>query len=272
MSNQPNQPAEDAPEPESAEAAGQAEPQTPKADAPKADLTADGTTGPAPAAAGSTAGATPAPADPATATPAAAAPAAATPGAAAPAGEPSRYLTTPDDEGHEEPARSGSPLRKILIAALAVIVIVGGFFAVRYFMSNSAAASAGDCVSLTEQSDNRADVKTLDCGDAKASYQVGKVLDQADAVCPEEGLYTEVSPASSVGDGYKLCLLPNMAEGACYKPDEGTGFVKGDCTGPDAIKVTKVIKDSTDLTQCPDSAGMSYPEPAVTYCLAPAEL
>ncbi|MFI9815213.1 LppU/SCO3897 family protein [Saccharothrix variisporea] len=153
------------------------------------------------------------------------------------------------------------------MAALAVVT--AGYFVLR----ERAAADAGDCVSIGRQDENnRADVKTLGCDEDAASFKVGKVLDKSDEACPEDGLYTEVSPAASAGDGYKLCLLPNMSEGSCYKPDEGTGFVKTDCTGPETIKVTKVIKDSVDLSQCPDSAGMSYPEPKITYCLAPAEL
>ncbi|MEV0680933.1 hypothetical protein AB0I60_30900 [Actinosynnema sp. NPDC050436] len=244
MSNEPKQPAGDEPGPESEVEPG----------------TGTGAAGSAPVGGG---GATPAPVP--------GAPVEAAPGETAPG--PERYLIAPDAEERDEPAPAGGgQARKVLLAALAVVVLVAGFFAIRYFVNNSAVASAGDCVSLTGQSDNRADVNNLDCGDDKASYKVGKVLEAADAVCPEEGLYTEVSPTGGVGDGYKLCLLPNMTEGSCYKPDEGTGFVKGDCTGPETIKVTKVIKDSTDLAKCPDSAGMSYPEPAVTYCLAPAEV
>ncbi|CCH27827.1 hypothetical protein ABZ816_06840 [Actinosynnema sp. NPDC047251] len=255
MSNEPNQPAGDEPTPAAGQAGPDAKPGLTGGPAPDASPTA---------APGAGSGATPAPV--------AGAPVETGPAETAPG--PERYLIAPGAEEREEPAAAGggAPVKKILIAALAVLVLVGGFFAIRYFVSANSTASAGDCVSLAQQDDNRADVKNLDCGDDKASYKVGKVLDTADAVCPEEGLYTEVSPVGGVGDGYKLCLLPNMAEGACYKPDEGTGFVKAECTGPETIKVTKVIKDSTDLTQCPDSAGMSYPEPAVTYCLAPAEV
>ncbi|GAA1343634.1 LppU/SCO3897 family protein [Saccharothrix algeriensis] len=302
MSNEPKQPAQDVPEPGAAATAGQAGAGEPAAEPGGASPAAPATPAPTspanpatpadPATAGKAADpATPAnpvnPAAPANpATPAAthadeaataadllAGRSAATP-PAAPAGGAGqqRYLVSPDDEERDEPAKAGNRAKPVLFGVLALVLIVAGFFAVRYFVTNNATAAAGDCVSLTEQSDDRADVKTLDCDDDKASYQVGKVLDNAEAVCPEEGLYTEVSPSSSVGDGYKLCLLPNMAEGACYVSDDGMGFVKGDCTSPDALKVTQVIKGSNDLGRCPDSAGMAYPEPAVTYCVAPADL
>ncbi|WP_158848409.1 LppU/SCO3897 family protein [Saccharothrix deserti] len=174
--------------------------------------------------------------------------------------------------GEPQAKRSGPSSRQILIAVLAVLMAGVVAYGVRQLTSGPANAEVGDCVSVTAETDNRAEVDTHDCSADKASFKVGKVLDATDATCPEEGLYTEIAPAGSVGDGYKLCLLPNMAEGACYKPDEGTGFVKTECTGPETIKVTKVVQGSTDLEACPDGAGMSYPEPPVTYCLAPAEM
>ncbi|TQM81456.1 hypothetical protein FHX81_3821 [Saccharothrix saharensis] len=162
--------------------------------------------------------------------------------------------------------------RKILLGVLAVLLIGIVVYGVRHLTSDAANAEVGDCVSVSAESDNRAEVDTLDCAEDRASYRVGKVLDTTDATCPEDGLYTEIVPAGGVGDGYKLCLLPNMAEGSCYKPDDGSGFVKTECTGPETIKVIKVIPGSADLEACPDGAGMAYPEPPVTYCLAPAEM
>ena len=169
-------------------------------------------------------------------------------------------------------AKPGGGGRKILIGVLVVVLIGIVVYGVRQLTSDAANAEVGDCVSVSAESDNRADVETLDCSADQASYQVGKVLEATDATCPEDGLYTEIVPAGGVGDGYKLCLLPNMAEGACYKPDDGSGFVKTGCTGPETIKVTKVIQGATELEACPDGAGMAYPEPPVTYCLAPAEM
>ncbi|MEU5695778.1 hypothetical protein [Actinosynnema sp. NPDC020468] len=191
----------------------------------------------------------------------------------------SPYLLAPGqearDEEEDEPRKEGAgggTLKKVLIAVLAVVVVGVGVFAVRYFTSGTS-AQAGDCVSVAEKSgETTVDVDTLGCGEDKATYKVGKVLQSSDATCPEEGLYSEVTPASSAGDGYKLCLLPNMTEGACYKPsDTGSDFVKTACSGAETIKVTKVLQGDTDTSKCPEGAGMSYPEPAVTYCLAPAE-
>ncbi|WP_077005619.1 LppU/SCO3897 family protein [Saccharothrix sp. ALI-22-I] len=263
MSNEPNRPAEDAPKatptPSGASPAEPASPSpaTPPAsgsaaadpaadpDVPPAD--AERIAAPGAAAGGSAAGAT--------------------------AGATAAFPQVPEaHQGSETTRGSGVNVTKIVIGVLVLLLIGIGVVGVFYLFSGSTNAEAGDCVSLTAEADNRAEVETLDCDEDKASYKVGKVLEATEDTCPEEGLYTEIAPAGSVGDGFKLCLLPNMAEGACYKPDEGTGFVKTDCTGPETIKVTKVIQGSTDTNACPDAAGMSYPEPPVTYCLAPAEL
>lgn len=187
--------------------------------------------------------------------------------AADPVAEPASQA--PAANGTGKPGGGG---RKILIGVLVVLLIGIVVYGVRYLTSDPANAEVGDCVSVSAEADNRAEVDTLDCSADEASYKVAKVLETTDATCPEDGLYTEIVPAASVGDGYKLCLLPNMAEGSCYKPDEGTGFVKTGCTGPETIKVVKVIEGSADLEACPDGAGMAYPEPPVTYCLAPAEM
>ncbi|WP_367132916.1 hypothetical protein [Saccharothrix sp. HUAS TT1] len=195
------------------------------------------------------------------------------------AGVPVSGFAAPGEQSGAVPAGGGSSGngRKILIGVLVVLLIAVVVYGVYRLTSGSAKAEAGDCVSVSAETDDRADVETLDCSDAKAVYQVGKVLDATDATCPEEGLYTEFPPVGSIddgdGDGYKLCLLPNLSEGACYKPDDGTTeFVKTDCVGPETFKVTKVVQGSTDLEACPDGAGMAYPEPAVTFCLAPAEM
>ncbi|OKI36135.1 hypothetical protein A6A25_22360 [Saccharothrix sp. CB00851] len=167
---------------------------------------------------------------------------------------------------------SGGNGRKVLIALLVLLLIAIVAFGVYFLTRGSANAEVGDCVSVTAENDNRADVETLDCSADKASYKVGKVLESTDSTCSEDGIYTEIVPAGGVGDGYRLCLLPNMVEGACYKADEGSGFVKTGCTGNDTFKVIRVIKDVNDLEACPDGAGMAYPEPPVTYCLGLPEM
>jgi hypothetical protein len=162
----------------------------------------------------------------------------------------------PSGDAPQSESRPGGSVKKILIGVLAVVVIAAVAYGVRYLTTDAATAEAGDCVG---------------CAADEASFKVGKVLEATDDSCPEEGIYTEIVPNGAVGDGYKLCLIPNMAEGSCYGPAEGSGFDKIECTGPETFKVTKVIQGSTDTTACPNGSGMAYPEPAVTYCLAAAD-
>ncbi|QFZ16462.1 LppU/SCO3897 family protein [Saccharothrix syringae] len=211
------------------------------------------------------------PADPSVAEPAApadpsgSAPVDPTP-APAPADPGSAAVPGRSVDGEERTAGSGTA-RKVVIGALIVVLAAVVVFGV-VRLTGGGEARAGDCVSVSGQVDTAdADVEEQDCDADRASFKVGQVVEGGEATCPEEGLYTEVPRPDNV----KLCLLPNMVEGACYKPDEGLGFTKTECTGPETIKVTKVVQGSTDLEACPDSAGMSYPEPKVTYCLAPAE-
>ncbi|MBB5807322.1 hypothetical protein F4560_007090 [Saccharothrix ecbatanensis] len=177
----------------------------------------------------------------------------------------------PSGDAPQAHSRSGGSVKKILVGVLAVVVIAAVAYGVRYLTNDAATAEAGDCVGVAAEADGRADVTTLDCDADKASFKVGKVLEATDDSCPEEGIYTEIVPNGAVGDGYKLCLIPNMAEGSCYGPAEASGFDKIECTGPETFKVTKVIQGSTDTTACPSGSGMAYPEPAVTYCLAAAD-
>ncbi|MFC6093218.1 LppU/SCO3897 family protein, partial [Saccharothrix lopnurensis] len=199
----------------------------------------------------------PGPATPAPPTPAQAAPAPtpADPGSAA----------TPRAGDGDEPSGKGRKL--LIVAAIVVLAAVVVFGVVR--LTGGGSTEAGSCVDVTSEFEDNPEVKGLDCDDDQASFKIGAVVEGVDATCPEDGIYSEVAEGDG---GRKLCLLPNMVEGACYRAEEsGTGFDKSECVGPETIKVTRVIQGSTDLEACPDSAGMAYPEPAVTYCLAPAE-
>ncbi|GAA3848024.1 hypothetical protein GCM10022243_12650 [Saccharothrix violaceirubra] len=197
---------------------------------------------------------------------------------APPAAEPAKpYTYVSGEDEPETPARAGGgggTLKKVLIAVVALIVVVGAVFAVRQ-LSGPGRAEAGDCVSVGEvNDDNVAKVDVLGCDDQKAAYKVGKALAGAEASCPEEGLgsYHEVvADASDAADRAKLCLLPNVSAGNCYKANDLGDYVKSECTGMETFRVTKVVEGSTTTETCEDGSGMSFPEPAVTFCLEPVE-
>jgi hypothetical protein len=127
-------------------------------------------------------------------------------------------------------------------------------------------------VSLSAATVKDSTLQTVDCGADNAVLKVGKRLDNDTDTCPAEGFYQPYPAEGKPNEGFRLCLMPNLAEGACYKLDEtGDNYIKGECKGLDTLKVVKVINGSDDTGACPDGAGESYPEPKLTYCFAPAE-
>jgi hypothetical protein len=152
----------------------------------------------------------------------------------------------------------------LLIAALAVVAAA----AVGYVQfAGGPQAKAGECLSGTP------DLATTGCTADNARFKVGKVLAETSATCPGgDDEYIQVTPSS----GGKLCLLPNLVEGACYQPaanDDSWG--RSACAGDETIKVAKVIPAAGDDTECPDAGddliSIVYPEPPTTYCLAPVQ-
>ncbi|MEU0880927.1 hypothetical protein ABZ345_20165 [Lentzea sp. NPDC005914] len=160
--------------------------------------------------------------------------------------------------------------KPVLVIALAAFVVAAaaGFVFVKF--AGGPRAKAGECVALANRSDNRADVSSAGCATGDVRFKVGKVLADAAAGCPAgDDEYVQVVPNSGGG---KLCLLPNLAEGACYRPaDDEDSWVKAECAGEETVKVTKVISSAGDAVECPDgenSASIVYAEPPTTYCLA----
>jgi hypothetical protein len=185
---------------------------------------------------------------------------------------PVKVLRVPGTEEDDEEPKSGKG-RLIAIAVVALVVVVGVVFAFNVFGSkNPSSAAAGDCVSLSGQTVKDSTLQTVDCAADNAVLKVGKRIDNDTDACPAEGFYQPYPAEGKSNEGFRLCLMPNLAEGACYKLDaNGDNYVKGECKGLDTLKVVKVINGSDDTGACPDGAGESYPEPKLTYCFAPAE-
>ncbi|NKE62618.1 hypothetical protein FXN61_40195 [Lentzea sp. PSKA42] len=155
----------------------------------------------------------------------------------------------------------------LVIAALAVAA------AAALVVMNSAGgpqAKAGECVAVS----NRTDVVSTGCGAENARFKVGRVLADSGGNCPaNDDEYVPVVPSSGGG---KLCLLPNLVEGTCYRPaDDEDSWGRSACTGEDTVKVAKVIPAAGIDTECPDGGddqiSIVYPEPPTTYCLSPVQ-
>jgi hypothetical protein len=155
----------------------------------------------------------------------------------------------------------------LIIAALAVVAATALVF-VKF--SGGPQAKAGECVTVT----GSADVASTGCTAENAKFKVGKVLADSGGTCPAgDDEYVQVVPSSGGG---KLCLLPNLVEGACYQPaDSDDSWGKSACTGEDTVKVTKVLTAAGGDAECPDGGedliSIVYPEPPTTYCLSPVQ-
>ncbi|RSM59946.1 hypothetical protein DMH04_54960 [Kibdelosporangium aridum] len=163
-------------------------------------------------------------------------------------------------------------MKKLVLVVTAVLAVAGAalFITVNFIGGPELAAKAGECVAVSNQAeDDRADVANAGC--ETALYKVGTVVADANGKCPPSlSDYAEVVAKSGGG---RLCLVPNLLEGGCYRPVEDTeGWGKSACTDPDAVKVTKIIPGMGDTAGCPETEeGIAYPEPAVTYCLKPVQ-
>jgi hypothetical protein len=158
----------------------------------------------------------------------------------------------------------------LVIAALAV-ALAAGFVFIQF--TGGPEAKAGECVTVADAGGNRADVASTACGAENARFRVGKVLADSRGSCPAgDDEYIQVVP----GSGGKLCLLPNLVEGSCYRPaDNDDSWGRSACSGEETVKVTKVIPAAGADVECPDGGddlvSIVYPEPPTTYCLSPVQ-
>lgn len=160
-------------------------------------------------------------------------------------------------------------MRKPVLVIAALAVVAGAAVAYVNF-AGGPQAKAGECVAVT----NGTEVMSTGCTAENARFKVGRVLPDTGANCPaNDDEYVQVVPSAGGG---KLCLLPNLVEGACYQPaDNEDSWGRSACTGEETIKVTKVIAAAGDDAACPDGGddlvSIVYPEPPTTYCLAPVQ-
>jgi hypothetical protein len=147
------------------------------------------------------------------------------------------------------------------VAAVFLLVVVGGFVLSQLQGSASDQAKAGDCARITGVED-RPKYQVMSCANDQANVRIAKVLPRDDKACPTSG--TEYSTFTGTST---FCLMPNFVEGGCYGQDPEAGIAKVDCGTPDAVKVAKVINGSTDRAACGNARSAIFPEPAVTFCL-----
>lgn len=156
-------------------------------------------------------------------------------------------------------------MRKTVLLSAALALVAATAFAVIQF-AGGPEAKAGECLT------GNPDLAATGCTAENARFKVGKVLADASASCPGgDDEYIQVARS-----GGKLCLLPNLVEGACYQPaDNDDSWGRSACSGEETVKVAKVIQAAGGDTECPDAVddliSIVYPEPPITYCLAPVQ-
>ncbi|HEY8374371.1 MAG TPA: hypothetical protein VIL00_16675 [Pseudonocardiaceae bacterium] len=129
----------------------------------------------------------------------------------------------------------------------------------------------GDCANLVGDMTS-ATLTIHPCDSVEAKLKVAVVFDTTSATCPNED-YSEYYETRLVGPEFKVCLIPNLIEGACYTVDgagdKDTDLRKVSCEDESArLRVSRVAEGEVDEGICGEGAhGAAYPEPPVTYCL-----
>ncbi|MFD5829192.1 hypothetical protein [Lentzea sp. NPDC060358] len=164
----------------------------------------------------------------------------------------------------DESPKKNNWLKFVIVGVLAVVLVGGGVWALTALNGTK----VGDCVSASPKDVDKPDgdwnVSGQGCGDAKATHRVAKVLNSAEDPCPDEGIY---EPVKSGGDS--LCLMPNLAEGACYTSGDDGAFKKEACTTESPVKIVKKVDGLPEEgTVCPEgSSELRFSEPASVYCM-----
>jgi hypothetical protein len=159
----------------------------------------------------------------------------------------------------------------IIKVVLGVVVIgVVAVFAIINWGKSASSSEVGDCIKVNNTT--TADVEKIDCNDPSASYKVAYTSDETGASCPEpKDFYVYYTETGGKGSDLLLCMMLNAKEGDCFK--QGTDAdTKVACTDPGAdMKVTKILKDTSDPAACPDGPdnAYSYPQPKLVQCLGP---
>jgi hypothetical protein len=131
---------------------------------------------------------------------------------------------------------------------------------------------AGDCVVVAPSAAGELHATEAAC-DTDPSFTVAKLADRTGACAPDgsDGYDRFGPPVADSGTG-RLCLVPNLVAGHCYRLGVAVGVWNlVDCAGAGAatIKVTKRL-DADDARACVPQSQLparTYPAPPRTYCL-----
>jgi hypothetical protein len=178
--------------------------------------------------------------------------------------EPPATVAPAPEEAETDESPKKNWLKFVIVGVLAVALIGIGTWAVTSLNSTK----VGDCVSASpkdvDKPDGEWNISSQNCGDAKATHRVAKILNAASESCPEEGIYEQMESGKKF-----MCLMPNLAEGNCYTSSDDGAFKKEACTTESPVKIVKKVDGlPQEGTACPEgSSELRFSEPASVYCM-----
>lgn len=172
------------------------------------------------------------------------------------------------------PPPSSPPLLRLVLLALVVVVsltlpIGVGVAALVATGKRNGAYHVGDCVMMASSTGGELKATRAEC-DTDASFTVGTMVDRT-GDCAPTGYDHFPPPSADAGTG-RLCLVPNLVVGHCYRLGVAVGVWNlADCTSADAamIRVTDRfdVEDEQVCTSEDQLSVRTYPAPPRTYCL-----
>lgn len=172
------------------------------------------------------------------------------------------------------PEPSSPPLLRLVL--LAFVVVVGltlpigvGVAALVATGNRHGAYHVGDCVMMSSSTHGELRATRAEC-DTDASFTVGKMADRTGGCAPTG--YDHFPPPSADDGTGRLCLVPNLVVGHCYRLGVAVGVWNlVDCAGAGTATIRVADRFDVDDEQACEAADQlsvrTYPAPPRTYCL-----
>jgi hypothetical protein len=180
------------------------------------------------------------------------------------------------DSGWWAPGWPGPPrpqLPRLILLALVVVALMltAGVGVAAWALTGHRhhTHQVGDCVVVAPFTGGELRASRASC-DTDPSFTVAKLADRTGECAPNG--YDRFGPPSADSGTGRLCLVPNLVVGHCYRLGVAVGvWSLVDCAGagPATIKVTQRL-DTDDARACVSGSQLpprSYPAPPRTYCL-----
>lgn len=161
----------------------------------------------------------------------------------------------------------------VSVLAVAVSVLLAAAVAIAALLvtghRHGGTYHAGDCVVVASTTAGQLHAAHAAC-DTDPSFTVAKLTTKTGECAPNG--YDRFGPPSADSGTGRLCLVPNLIVGHCYRLGVAVGMWNlVDCAGagPATIKVADRL-DTDDAQACGPASPLpprSYPAPPRTYCL-----